>query len=140
MNQSELADKVAQKTTLTQAAATGAVKAVVQAILESLVAGEPVRVPASEPSMWRHGLRATGGIHKRGRVLKFRPARQCGSTQGRPLKMPSTPILQHRPCELVAFFLLPFLFALSHGACSPNRLNCAVGQGASHANFTFWQE
>jgi hypothetical protein len=40
--------------------------------------------------MWRHGLRATGGIHKPGRVLKFRPARLCGSTQGRPSKMPST--------------------------------------------------
>ena len=44
MNQSELVDKVAQKTTLTQAAATEAVKAVVQAVLEALVAGEPVRV------------------------------------------------------------------------------------------------
>jgi DNA-binding protein HU-beta len=44
MNQSELVDKVAEKTTLTQAAATEAVKAVVQAMLESLVAGEPVRV------------------------------------------------------------------------------------------------
>ena len=44
MNQSELVDKVAQKTTLTQAAATEAVKAVVQVVLESLVAGEPVRV------------------------------------------------------------------------------------------------
>jgi DNA-binding protein HU-beta len=44
MKQSELVDKVAQKTTLTQAAAAGAVRAVVQAILESLVAGEPVRV------------------------------------------------------------------------------------------------
>ena len=40
MNQSELVDKVAHKTTLTQAAATEAVKAVVR----SLVAGEPVRV------------------------------------------------------------------------------------------------
>ena len=44
MNQSELVDKVAQTATLTHAAAAGAVKAVVQAILESLVAGEPVRV------------------------------------------------------------------------------------------------
>src|SRR6187397_400413 len=44
MNQSELVDKVAQKTTLTQAAATEAVKAAVQAMLESLVAGEAVRV------------------------------------------------------------------------------------------------
>jgi DNA-binding protein HU-beta len=44
MNQSELVDKVVQKTTLTQSAAAEAVKAVVQAVLESLVAGEPVRV------------------------------------------------------------------------------------------------
>jgi DNA-binding protein HU-beta len=44
MNQSELVNKVAQKTTLPRAAAAGAVKAVVQAILASLVAGEPVRV------------------------------------------------------------------------------------------------
>ncbi len=34
--------------------------------------------------------RATGGIHKPGRVLKFQPARQCGFTQARPSKMPST--------------------------------------------------
>ena len=44
MNQSQLVDKIAQKTTLTQTAAAEAVKAVVQAVLESLVAGEPVRV------------------------------------------------------------------------------------------------
>src|SRR6476620_3918861 len=44
MNQSELVDKVAQAATLNQAAATQAVKAVVSAILESLVAGEAVRV------------------------------------------------------------------------------------------------
>jgi DNA-binding protein HU-beta len=44
MNQSELVDKVAQAATLNQAAATQAVKAVVRAILESLVAGEAVRV------------------------------------------------------------------------------------------------
>ena len=44
MNQSELVDKVAQAAPLNQAAATKAVKAVVQAILESLSAGEPVRL------------------------------------------------------------------------------------------------
>jgi DNA-binding protein HU-beta len=44
MNQSELVDKVAQAATLNQAAATQAVKAVARAILESLVAGEAVRV------------------------------------------------------------------------------------------------
>jgi len=44
MNQSELVDKVAHAASLNQVAAAKAVKAVVQAILESLAAGEPVRV------------------------------------------------------------------------------------------------
>ena len=44
MNQSELIDKVAQATALSQAVAGQAVKAVVNAILDSLVAGEAVRV------------------------------------------------------------------------------------------------
>jgi nucleoid DNA-binding protein len=44
MNQSELVEKVAQATELTQKAAGQAVKAVVDAILDSLVAGEAVRV------------------------------------------------------------------------------------------------
>jgi DNA-binding protein HU-beta len=44
MNQSQLIDKVAQATALNQAAAGQAVKAVVNAILDSLVAGEAVRV------------------------------------------------------------------------------------------------
>jgi DNA-binding protein HU-beta len=44
MNQSELIDKVAQATALSQAAAGQAVKAVVNTILDSLVAGEAVRV------------------------------------------------------------------------------------------------
>ena len=44
MNQSELIDKVAQAAELNQRAAGQAVKAVVNAILHSLVAGETVRV------------------------------------------------------------------------------------------------
>jgi DNA-binding protein HU-beta len=44
MNQSELIEKVAQATELNQAAAGQAVKAVVNAILDGLVAGEAVRV------------------------------------------------------------------------------------------------
>jgi DNA-binding protein HU-beta len=44
MNQSELIEKVARTTELNQAAAGQAVKAVVNAILDSLVAGEAVRV------------------------------------------------------------------------------------------------
>ena len=44
MNQSELIDRVAQAAELNQKAAGQAVKAVVSAILDSLVAGEAVRV------------------------------------------------------------------------------------------------
>ena len=44
MNQSELIEKVARATELNQTAAGQAVKAVVTAILDSLVAGEAVRV------------------------------------------------------------------------------------------------
>jgi DNA-binding protein HU-beta len=44
MNQSQLIEKVARETELNQAAAGQAVKAMVKAILDSLVAGEPVRV------------------------------------------------------------------------------------------------
>jgi len=44
MNQSELIEKVARATELNQAVAGQAVKAVVNAILNSLVAGEPVRL------------------------------------------------------------------------------------------------
>jgi DNA-binding protein HU-beta len=44
MNQSELIERVARASELSQAAAGQAVKAVVNAILDSLIAGEPVRV------------------------------------------------------------------------------------------------
>ena len=44
MNQSELIERVAQASELSQAAAGQAVKAVVNTILDSLAAGEPVRV------------------------------------------------------------------------------------------------
>ena len=44
MNQSELIEKVAQATELNQAAAGQAVKAVVNAILDALVAGDAVRI------------------------------------------------------------------------------------------------
>jgi DNA-binding protein HU-beta len=44
MNQSELIEKVAQTTELNQATAGQAVKAVVNAILDALLAGEAVRV------------------------------------------------------------------------------------------------
>jgi DNA-binding protein HU-beta len=44
MNQSELIERVARASELSQVAAGQAVKAVVNAILDSLIAGEPVRV------------------------------------------------------------------------------------------------
>jgi DNA-binding protein HU-beta len=44
MNQSELIEKIAQATELNQAAAGRAVKAVVNAILDGLLAGDAVRV------------------------------------------------------------------------------------------------
>lgn len=44
MNQSELIEKIAQATELNQAAAGHAVKAVVNAILDALLAGDAVRV------------------------------------------------------------------------------------------------
>ena len=44
MNQSQLIEKVAHDTELNRAAARQAVKAMAKAILDSLVAGEPVRV------------------------------------------------------------------------------------------------
>jgi DNA-binding protein HU-beta len=44
MNQSELIEKVAQATQLNQAAAGQAVKALVNAILDALVAGDAVRI------------------------------------------------------------------------------------------------
>ena len=44
MNQSELIEKVAQATQLNQAAAGQAVKPVVNAILDALIAGDAVRV------------------------------------------------------------------------------------------------
>ena len=44
MNQSELIEKVAQATQLNQAAAGQAVKTVVNAILDALIAGDAVRV------------------------------------------------------------------------------------------------
>jgi DNA-binding protein HU-beta len=69
MNQSELIEKVAQVTALNQAAAGQAVKAVVNAILDSLLAGEAVRVSglgtfnvAARPARARAARRTAVGI------------------------------------------------------------------------------
>ena len=64
MNQSELIEKVAQVTALNQAAAGHAVKAVVNVILDSLLAGEAVRVSGLGTFNVEHGPLARGGIHK----------------------------------------------------------------------------
>src|ERR1700720_3944420 len=45
--------------------------------------------PALAFSMWRRGPHARGGIDKPERPSRSQPARQCGSTQARPSKMPS---------------------------------------------------
>ncbi len=88
MNQSELIEKVAQATELNQAAAGHAVKAVVNAILDALLAGDAVRV--SGLGIFK------GGIHKPERPSRSQPARQCGSTPARPSKMPSIRRLRRR--------------------------------------------
>ena len=97
MNQSELIEKVAQATELNQATAGQAVKAVVNAVLDALLAGEAVRVSGLGVSMWRRGPHARGGIHEPERASRSQPARQCDSTQARPSKMPSIRRLRRRP-------------------------------------------
>jgi hypothetical protein len=52
--------------------------------------------PALAFSMWRRGPHARGGIHKPERPSRSQPARQCGSTQARPSKMPSIRRLRRR--------------------------------------------
>ena len=89
MNQSELIEKVAQATQLNQAAAGQAVKAVVNAILDALVAGDAVRV--SGLGIFNVAARPAreGGIHKPEWLSRSQPARLCDSTQARPSRMPS---------------------------------------------------
>ncbi len=63
MNQPELIEKVAQATELNQAAVGQAVKAVVNAILDALVAGEAVRLSIAvkqEAKLWE--LRAAASL------------------------------------------------------------------------------
>ena len=65
MNQSELIEKVAQATALNQAAAGHAVKAVVNAILDALLAGDAVRVSGLGIFNVAARRRARGGITNR---------------------------------------------------------------------------
>ena len=57
MNQSELIEKVAQATELNQAAAGQAVKAVVNAILDALLARTALKMFMSVPRRSQSGLR-----------------------------------------------------------------------------------
>ena len=96
MNQSELIEKVAQATELNQAAAGHAVKAVVNAILDALLAGDAVRV--SGLGIFNIAARPAreGRNPKPERPSRSQPARRCGSTQARRSKMPSIRRLQRR--------------------------------------------
>jgi DNA-binding protein HU-beta len=89
MNQSELIERVARASEISQAAAGQAVKAVVNTILDSLAAGEPVRVSGLGTFNVAERPARQGEIHKAERPSKSPPARQCGSAQARPLRMPS---------------------------------------------------
>jgi DNA-binding protein HU-beta len=81
MNQSELIERVARESELSQAAAGQAVKAVVNTILDSLAAGEPVRVS---------GL-GTFNVAER-------PARQGGNPQsGETIKIAASKAVRFRP-------------------------------------------
>ena len=75
MNQSELVEKVAQATELNTRLAGQAVKAVVAAILDSLAAGEAVRVSGLGTFNVAAGRHAMGGIHKAERPSKSQPAK-----------------------------------------------------------------
>src|SRR5882724_1648603 len=89
MNQSELIEKVAQTSELNQAAAGRAVKAVVNTILDALVAGDAVRV--SGLGIFNVAARPAreGRNPQTGEPSRSQPARLCDSTQARPSKMPS---------------------------------------------------
>ena len=92
MNQSELIEKVARVTELNQRAAGQAVKAVVDAILDSLVAGEAVRISglgtfnvAARPA--RQGRNPQSGQTR----YRSPPAKPCDST---PAKLSRTPSIR----------------------------------------------
>jgi len=96
MNQSELIEKVARATELNQAAAGHAVKAVVNAIIGSLVAGEEVRVsglgtfnvvarPAREGRNPQSGEAIKIGVSK---AVRFRAGKAVKDALNSPTKAP----------------------------------------------------
>ena len=96
MNQSELIEKVAQATELNQAAAGHAVKAVVNAILDALLAGDAVRVyglgifnVAARPAR-------EGRNPQTGETIQIAASKVVRFHQARPSKMPSIRRLRRR--------------------------------------------
>src|ERR1700724_694100 len=89
MNQSELIEKVGQATELNQTAAGQAVKAVVNAILDALVAGDTVRVSGLGTFNVAARPAREGRNPQTGEAIQIAAAKQCGSTQARLSKMPS---------------------------------------------------
>jgi DNA-binding protein HU-beta len=89
MNQSELIEKVAQVTELNQAAAGQAVKAVVNAILDGLLAGDAVRV--SGLGVFNVAARPArqGRNPQTGETIQIAATKAVRFHAGRPSKMPS---------------------------------------------------
>ena len=87
MNQSELVEKVAQATELDTRLAGQAVKAVVAAILDSLAAGEAVRVSGLGTFNVAARPARDGRNPQAERPSKSQPAKQCGFTPAKPSRM-----------------------------------------------------
>jgi len=89
MNQSELVEKVAQATELNQGVAGQAVKAVVNAILDALVAGDVVRVSGLGTFNVAARPAREGRNPQTGEAIQIAASKAVRSTQARPSKRPS---------------------------------------------------
>jgi len=105
MNQSELIERVARASELSQATAGRAVKAAVNAILDSLAAGEPVRVS---------GL-GTFDVAER-------PAREGRNPQsGEPIKIPAGKAVRFRAGKAAKDALNPLTKAPRKNSATPKK-------------------
>jgi DNA-binding protein HU-beta len=97
MNQSELIEKVAQASELNQAAAGRAVKAVVNAVLDALVAGDAVRV--SGFGIFNVAARPAreGRNPQTGEAIQIAASKAVRFHAGRPSKMLSIHRLRNGP-------------------------------------------
>jgi DNA-binding protein HU-beta len=86
MNQSELIEKVARATELNQAAAGQAVKAVVNAILDSLVAGEAVRISGLGTFDVAERPAREGRNPQSGETIKIAASKAVRFRAGKPVK------------------------------------------------------